>query len=287
MVILALLGGLGGAVVAQAGDDAASTAAVTDELFFEVTIPPELLPTERLGKINLERHELSPRAEVSVGVGNEAIRGKSLYVAEGELVVTPMVDALAWRGGEAEGGTPEIAVAGRPMGLSTGDVIYLPAVPEDRLQPDATTVLANPGETTTLLLGFHAHDAAIPGNFPGWPSGFSGAAVAVATDPDDLARVMAGDTVFRLSRGRFEPGEPITPDEDAVIVLAQAESGVVNQLTVGPGGQANYKWLTGMGLSLDTSPREGLTYTWTAVGEEPLELLILSVTPVASQEPVE
>ena len=285
-VILALLGGLGGMVVAQEGQEPASSGSATDEPLFEMTIPLQLMPTV-LGKINLERHEVSPGFEASIGIENEAIRGKSLYLAEGELLVTPMVDAWAWRGGAADGGTPEVAVAGQPISLSTGDVIYLPAVPEDRLTPDATTVVANPGETTAVLLGHHAHDSSIPDRFPGWPIGMSGTADAVASDSDDLARVMASDAVYRLSIGRFEPGESITPDEDAAIVLARVESGVIDQLTVGPGGEISLEWPAGRGLSMDTSPREGLTYSWTAAGEEPLELLILAVTPVASQEAAE
>jgi hypothetical protein len=115
----------------------------------------------------------------------------------------------------------------------------------------------------------------------------SGTAVAVGFDSDDLASVMAGDAVFRLSRARFEPGESITPDGDAAIVLAQVESGSMEQLTVGPGGEISSEWPAGSGRSMDPSPPEGLTYTWTALGEEPLELLMLSVTPVASQEAAE
>jgi hypothetical protein len=38
---------------------------------------------------------------------------------------------------------------------------------------------------------------------------------------------------------------------------------------------------------MDPSPPDRLTYTWTGVGEEPLELLMLSVTPVAPQEAAE
>ena len=163
-MILALLAGPGVAATAQEGQAAAGDESATDEPLFEITIPPALMPTV-LGKINLERHELSPGFEASIGIENEAIRGKSLYLDEGELVVTPMVGAPAWRGGEAAGGNPEVAHAGSPVGLS------------------------------------------------------------------------AGDAVHRLSRARFEPGESTTPDEDAALVLAQVESGVLGQSAGGRGGE--------------------------------------------------
>ena len=274
-IILVLLGGLGGTVLTQ-GESAADVAD-TSEVLFEVVLPPEVMPTE-LGKINLEQQTLQPGFDASIGVSNEAMRGRAAYVAEGELRVVPMVDAWLWRAQAATGGPPEVVVAGETAVLSSGDLIYLPAVAAEELDPEAVVGLANPGAVATRFVGFHVHQ--IGGGFPGWPTGMSGMAVTSSNEPAALERVMAGDTVFRLSRTTYAPGTAIVPDEGAAMTLAQVESGTVEQATVGPGGEFTMRYGAGAGLPM--SVPEGVERTWMALGDDPAVLLELSVIPQAA-----
>jgi hypothetical protein len=273
--ILVLLGGPGGTVIAQEAIDA--DAAGTSEVLFDIVVPPESMPTE-LGKVNLERQTLEPGFDASIGVGNESMRGRAAYVAEGELQITPMVDASLWRGLAATGGTPEVVVAGDTAALATGDLIYLPAVPAEELDPEAVIGLANPGTVPTTIVGFHVHE--VGGGFPGWPTGMSGMAVATDSEPAALERLMAGDTTFRLSRVAYAPASVIVPDEGAAMALAEVESGAVEQLTVGPGGESTTAY--GPGAHLLMTVPEGLDRTWMVNSDDPAVLLLLSVIPEAT-----
>lgn len=108
----------------------------------------------------------------------------------------------------------------------------------------------------------------------------SGMAVTSGNEPVALERVMAGDTVFRLSRTIYAPGAAILPDERAVMTLAKVESGTVEQATVGPGGEFTMRYPAGAGLAM-TVP-EGVERTWMVLGDDPVVLLELSVIPQAA-----
>lgn len=279
-VILALLGGLGGVVLAQ--EESAADDSGTNEVLFEIVVPPEVMPSE-LGKINLEQQTLEPGFDAAIGVSNESMRSRAAYVAEGELDITPMVDAWLWRGQAAIGGPPEVVAAGETATLSTGDLVYLPAVPDDDLDPEAVVGLANPGTAPTTIVGFHAHQ--VGGSFSGWPAGMSGTAVASGSEPAALERVLAGDTIFRLSRATYAPGSVITPDEGAAMAIARVETGTVQQLTIGPGGEFTMGFGPGAGLLM--SVPEGLERTWMTDSDDPAVLLMLSVIPEKTLPPTE
>jgi hypothetical protein len=143
--------------------------------------------------------------------------------------------------------------------------------------------LANPGTEPTTIVGFHVHQ--VGGGFPGWPTGMSGMAVASSSGPVALERVMAGDTVFRLSRATYAPGSAITPDEGAATTLTRVESGTVEQTSVGPGGEFTTEYSAGAGMLM--SVPEGVERTWMAVGDDPAVLLMLGVIPQAALPPTE
>ena len=74
-----------------------------------------------------------PRDRCLIPYDNEAILGRGMTWSGG-LTVTPAYDALLWTG-EAVGGSPVIAPAGEQVALAAGDVLLLPAVPRDQLDP--------------------------------------------------------------------------------------------------------------------------------------------------------
>ena len=256
VVLLALAGGPGGAVMAQEAAD--TDAGGSGEVLFDIVVPPASMPA-KLGKVNLERQTLEPGFDASIGVDNESMRGRAAYVAEGELQITPMGDAWLWRGEAATGGTPEVVVAGDTAALATGDLIYLPAVPAEGLDAEAVVGLTNPGTVPTTIVGFHVHQ--VGGGFPGWPLGMSGMAVATDSEPAALERVMADDTTFRLSRVTYAPGSVIVPDEEVAMALAGVESGAVERRTATSDDEFTMGFSAGAGVSLGVP--EGVERTWT------------------------
>ena len=141
---------------------------VSSETLFEITIPADALP-EALEKVNIETLTVAAGVDVSIGVENESLRGKALYVDSGELVLEPMVDALLRPQDAALGSAPVIAPAAEEVLLLPGDLVFLPAIPFDELREDAVIRIANPGSEPARMIGFHTHERG--GQFPGFPAG--------------------------------------------------------------------------------------------------------------------
>jgi hypothetical protein len=83
---------------------------------------------DRLERINSGGLIVDPGVEATIGTANEGIRGRFMYVESGELVITPMVDSPVWQAGAARGGDARVAQAGEPVGLGSGDLIFLPVL---------------------------------------------------------------------------------------------------------------------------------------------------------------
>ena len=222
MVVCLALGGL--PVAAQD----ASPAGAQDEVLYEITVPPEAIP-DRLGKIVVDEWTVDSGTDVSIPYDNEGILGRGMYLESGELTVTPAYDALLWTGEAARGGSQVIAPAGEEVALAAGDVLLLPAVPRDQLDPTAEVGIANPGTTDAQVFAFHMHWWE---NWPGWPRGIRGTQGITFGWPDELARVAAGDTTFRLTQLTPQPGEALPFPEDAAFVYDYLKSGVLSDWTI-------------------------------------------------------
>lgn len=77
----------------------------------------------------------APGVEAVIGIDNEGIRGRFLYVESGQLKIVPMVDSPIWLDGAALGGFAAIAGAGEEVQLEVGDLIFIPVIAVDDLVP--------------------------------------------------------------------------------------------------------------------------------------------------------
>ena len=145
----------------------ASPVPAQDEVLYEITVPPEAIP-DSLGKIVVDEWTVAPGTDVSIPYDNEGILGRGMYLESGGLTVTPAYDALLWTGEAVRGGSPVIAPAAEGVALAAGDVLLLPAVPRDQLDPAAEVGIANPGTSDAQVFAFHMHWWE---SFPGWPEG--------------------------------------------------------------------------------------------------------------------
>ena len=271
-VILALLGGLSVVVVAQS--DAERSVAGAPEELFEITLSPEVLPTE-LGFIIMQSVTFDPGLEASIVDGDESFRARALYIDSGELLIEPIHDALVWRQEDAHGGSPRSVPAAEPTMLVAGDLIFLPAIPLDAVDPSAAIGLANPDTEPVVAHGFHTH---LDGGRSGtWPLGVTGSGIPSHSDPTEMERVQAAETVFRLSRTIVDPGMPMTIVGGPSSALYLVASGGIEGTMSGPGGELRVTWPAGKGSIVP--PASELTYDLTSVGAERAELLTLEVMP--------
>jgi len=277
-VILALLGGLGGAVVAAAqSDETGSTDGLTSEVLFEVVLPVEALP-DQLGKMNTLILTVEPGVEATIGIDNEAMRGRAFYLDSGELIIEPMVDALVWRSDETHRGSPTTVEAAEPTQLAPGDLIFLPAVPFEELHPDAVVGITNPGTEPAVMMGFHTHAAG--GGFPGWPRGVAAQGVAEHADPASMELVMSGETTFRLSRMTADIGTSVPIAEEALFSMIDVLDGKIERTFSGPGGENARTWFAGSGGIVKLAP--DVTIDLMSVGDTPAEVLEVAVMPSAA-----
>jgi hypothetical protein len=280
-VILMLFGGLSGAVMAQS-DETGSTEGITSEVLFEVVVPVEALP-DQLSKMNTLILTVQPGVEATIGIDNEAMRGRALYLDSGALVIEPMADALVWRSDETHGGSPTTVEAAEPTQLAPGDLIFLPAVPFEELHPDAVVGITNPGTEPAVMMGFHTHAAG--GDFPGWPQGVSAQGVAEHADPASMGLVMADETTFRLSRITAEIGTSVPIAEDALFSMIDVMDGEIERTFSGPGGESVRDWPAGSGGIVKLAPDVSIDLM--SVGDAPAEVLEVAVIPTAVEVPTE
>ena len=165
----------------------ASPVPAQDEVLYEITVPPEAIP-DSLGKIVVEEWTVAPGTDVSIPYDNEGILGRGMYLESGGLTVTPAYDALLWTGEAIRGGPPVIAPAAEGVALAAGDVLLLPAVPRDQLDPAAEVGIANPGTSDAQVFAFHMHWWE---SFPGWPRGIRSTQGITFGWWDELTRVQA------------------------------------------------------------------------------------------------
>jgi hypothetical protein len=272
-VIFALLGGLSVAAVAQT-EESATADAPTAEVLFEVTLPAEAVP-ERITKMNTLILTVDPGVEASISSANEAMRGRALYLDEGELIIEPMADALVWRGDEVLGGSPETVTAATPTELAAGDLIFLPAIPDAALDPDAVVRVQNPGTVPAVTLGFHTHAAG--GGFSGWPDGVTGVGMAEHADPDAMELVMDGEATFRLSRVTAESGTAVPVSDDALFSLLEVLDGEVERTLTGAGGDDVRTWPAGQGGVVFRDP--DVTIDLVALSDTPAVVMEVAVVP--------
>ncbi len=255
MVGLALSGAL-----ALAQD--ASPAGSQGEVLYEITVPPEAIP-DSLGKIVVDEWTVAPGTDVSIPYDNEGILGRGMYLESGGLTVTPAYDALLWTGEIAQSGSPVIAPAGEGVALAAGDVLLLPAVPRDQLDPTAEVGIANPGTSDAQVFAFHMHWWE---SFPGWPEGIRSTPGITFGLWDELTRVSGGDTTFRLTRLSAQPGEALPFPDDAVFVFDYLKSGALSDWTILGSGPTE--------RAVDVERKEHIV-----TGDVPAEVLELAVIP--------
>jgi hypothetical protein len=251
---------------------------VTEELLFEVTLPPGAMG-ERLERINSGGLVIAPGIEAVIGTDNEGIRGRFMYVESGHLLVTPMVDSLIWLAGTALGGTVSIAQAGEAVRLEPGDLIFLPVIAVDDLVPGTTIIVANPGSEPAETRGFHAHAYE---SFPGWPGGITeNEGFAEANDAEDLAAAVAGDVTYRLTRLTVPVGASVPLDDAALFTLVDVHEGKVQRTVSGNGDEAPPFWNAIHGGYLPGLP--DWTYDLVVGGDSPAVVDELAVLPTAQE----
>jgi hypothetical protein len=265
-MIAMLLSGLGGAVVAQ--DDPVTVDAVS-ETAWELPIPVDALPTEFV-KLVVEEWTLAPGTDTTGDrasvLGNEALRGRGLVVEGGEWLVTPATDALLWQGTVGE---PEITPAGEALTLVVGDAIFLPAVPDEAVEPEASIGIANPGTEEATALSFHTHQEG--GSFYGFPQGLTLGDwdMAAPFDPDAITAFDAADIILRLSRITAAPGTSMTLPDGAILALYHVETGEAGYLV----DDTSLPWSRGQGVV--SRPDEAVVVT----GADPAVLFELAAIP--------
>jgi|GEM_PF-5349458 len=272
-VILVLLGGLGGAVMAQSEE--ASGAEVASETVFELLIPSEALP-EDFVKLVVEQWTLAAGSDSSddfaATASNEWLRGRAIVVDSGEFVITPVTDALLWRGA---GTDREVAPAGETVSVAVGDAIFLPAIPDAEVDAEAVLGLANPGSEDATALSFHTHQRG--GTFYGFPQGLMLGDWDMAFSPQTMEPFDDIDVLFRLTRITGGPGAPIPLPDAPTIALYYVEEGDLELTMSGPGGDFVFEWPAGRNGSLTRN--EGIEESLDVVGDAPASILELSAIP--------
>ena len=242
-VILVLLGGLGGAVLAQ--DEVSGETEAMPDVVWELTIPSEAIPDDFV-KLIMEDWTLDPGIDTSGEsasvLGNEALRGRGLVIESGEVEITPATEAMLWRGAE---GDPAFSAAGEPVRLGAGDAIYLPAIADADVDKAAPMAFVNPGTEPATARSFHLHQNG--GSFYGYLPG-------ITLGPWDMAggfdattqEAMHGvDILLRLTRMTGAPGAAMPAAAAPAFGLYFVEDGHVEQVTRGPGGEFVYDWPAG------------------------------------------
>jgi len=143
--------------------------------------------------------------------------------------------------------------------------------------------VANPGAYDATGLTFHVHEGPMGGSFGGFPSGlrwrtWSG---SLGTLPDATEWTAADAVLFRLTRYGGEPGAAIEWSDPApAMTMYLMESGAVERMISGPGGEFISVWRSGSKGSRPTA--DDVEQTLTAVGDEPASFLELVAIPRSS-----
>jgi hypothetical protein len=280
IVVCLALGGL----PALAQETSGEPEGLATELLFEATLPPGAMGGY-LERINSGGLTVAPGAEAVIGIDNEGMRGRFLYVESGQIAITPMVDSPVWLEGAALGGSAGVARAGEEALLQPGDLIFIPVLAVEDLVPGATIVVVNRGSEPAVTRGFHAHAYE---SFAGWPEGISdNEGAAEAHYPADLEAAVAGDVTYRLSRTTAPIGSVLPLDDAALFTLVDVYEGKV-QRTVSDGDGSPPFWNPIHGGYLPGGP--DWAFELVVDGDGPAVVSEMTVVPVggtAAPEPQE
>ena len=262
---------------ASSGQDASPVpAGVTSELLFEITVPPEDMPSELLF-LNYEEHRIAPGTDVTV-LADESHRGNAQYVHAGMVIIEPFTESMVWRGEKALGGEPEVIEAGQPVELQIGDLLFTPGLPIDAIDPEAEIRFANPGTEETLLAGFHLHETFGPTS-PGDPEGIT-SFFSRYTFSEGIGQMQSDGATFRMTRITADPDTVVSPPEEALAVYYQVMDGRAKWTMTGPSGETSSRWPAGRGGWLEIQP--SLQHDVLVTSDTPASLIELAVFPVES-----
>ena len=257
--------------------------AATGESSFELAIPRWALPDDptalEAGDWTLEAGT-DVTGEPQASQANESMRNRAFMVTSGSFLIEPTTEALLWR---APGAAPEITPAGEAVTLQPGEAIYLPAVRADDIDPERYLRLANPGPDDATGVTLHVHEGPIGEPFGGFPPG-----LRWQTWPGDLVVLppfatdwtSADEALFRLTHHRADPGTTIESPVAPATTIYMIESGALEQITSGSGGEYRTVWRTGGKYSFQAA--EGVEQTLTVAGDEPASFLELVAMPRGS-----
>lgn len=272
---LALLGGMGGSVIAQAEEADLETA--TEEVLWELSVPSEALPDDFV-KLVIEDWTIAPGTDTTGStasvLGNEALRGRGLVIETGKLIITPATEAMLWRGTT---GGPRMSPAGEPVTLAVDDAIFLPAVPDDEVDADAPIIIVNSGADAATARSFHTHQSG--GSFLGYLTGLTLGDWDMAGDFQAATREALNgvDVDFRLTRTTGQPGTVIPIVAAPATGLYFVVEGELEQVSSGPGGEVTSKWSAGKnGLVPRT---EGVEQSLRVVGDQAATVLEFAAIP--------
>jgi hypothetical protein len=268
IVVCLALGG-----VPVAGQDA-SPHGMTSQVLYQITVPATAMPVG-LVKIPVDQWTVDPGVDTMTQLGNEAMRGRGCLVRSGTFVVRPATDSLVWRAADAVGGRSTVAPAGEPVTLETGDVLLLPAIPDDQVDPAAEVGLANPGDTEAVVFCFHMHQPG--GQFSGWPDGFESTVGVTHSHARDMELTATGDAVLRLTQLTAPAGSAISLPKDAAYAFYIADQGKIASSAGGP----TFMLGSGTVLRAESDPPTQVN----VVGDSPAVILELAVIPSASGTP--
>lgn len=269
-------------VAAAAIPGAAQDDAVNEEVLFEIVVPASAVP-DPFNALYFEAETIDPGVDGDISARVENMRGRTLYVDAGELVLAPMTDAYLWRQEAALGGDPQQVPAGDSVRLTAGDLILLPAVPADELDLEGVIPIANPGAETAVTYGFHLCDG---GGAPTWPAGMTPIEPAggIRIAGDRAAPLGTEDAVVRLTRSVVEPGATVALDENATFGLYRLESGTLEMSFTSAANDERFSWTWEPGRGLPIT--EGLVdLELRATSDVPASMLALTGVepPAASQ----
>lgn len=257
---------------------------VSSELIYELSLPswalPDDLTTLEAGNWTLEAG-IDVTRERHTSQANESMRNRAIVVTSGTFLIEPTSEALLWRG---PGMPPEVTPAGEAVTLRPGEAIYLPAVPADEIDAEQYLRIANPGAEDAMGMTFHAHEGPTSGGFGGFPPGlrwrtWRGEPVDLRNATDWLA---ADEVLFRFRSNRGDPGATITSFAAGATSVYRIESGRVEWMVRGPGGEFSRVWRAGAMGSV--SAADGVEQTLTVVGDEVASFLEMTAFPGPSVE---
>jgi len=279
MVMLALLSGLSGGIVAQ--DEPTGPAEVGSETLFELTIPSSALP-DRFTKLIVEDLKLAADTDGSdhdrrTTQANESMRGRAFLVESGEFLFEPTTDALLWR----EAGTePQVAPADQAVTVLPGEAIFLPAVPDSEVDADAYLRVANRGSEDATARSFHTHQVGAP--FGGFPLGATvGDWKESGGDPLTMVPFDGVDVLFRLTRRSGGPGVALPLADPPAVAIYYVESGVLELTTRGPHGELTEQWPAREDLDFFLPLFEGVEQSLVVVGGDAATVLELVAIPIS------